>query len=155
MTKANFDEQAVLEDYWFWLNGTTDETFDWFVALEAAEERNPAPLIQLLAVQLVPEQVMPFVEDLFNRKLGKVKGGPKHLPLWHVPPLEVFSIMVSYLMENDSLSVPAAVDRIIERFSISIDRDKIIAHFTGKSSYGREWKKKRSILKKVRSDQVS
>jgi hypothetical protein len=145
-------------DIAFWLSWPPgDEAWAWINAVAAADQHDPAPLLQLLAQGRVPERVMPYVADLLNRKLGKEKSKPGRKPLlWKPPVLEALSIIVDRLIKNDGFSVDAAVERVIDEFSsicsfFSVSRDKLIAHYTGKSGYGRRWKKKRSAIKKVRS----
>jgi hypothetical protein len=142
----------------FWLDWPPgDEAWAWIDAVATADEkRDPGPLIQLLAKHM-PEHAMPFVADLLIRKLTKAKRGPKPL-LWNPPILERFSIMVDHRIQNEGLSLEKAVERVIKENSwcslFSIDRDKLIAHYTGKSGYGRRYKKKRSAIKTLRPDRA-
>jgi hypothetical protein len=143
----------------FWLDWPPgDEAWAWIDAVASVDEKGDlVPLIQLLA-RRVPERAMPFVEDLLNRKLGPPKPGSKPL-LWEPPVLEALSIMVGQRIQNEGLRLEAAVERVIDEFSslcssLKITHKKLIAHYTGKSGYGRRWKKKRDAIKKLRPDRA-
>jgi hypothetical protein len=95
-----------------------DERFDdWILAIyEIDKNRNPQPFLDLLT-PLVSQEVMPYIEDLFNRKFCKHKQGHHSRPLYDIHPTKVAAGLVRLLREN-GFSVKEAIAEASEFMGI-------------------------------------
>jgi hypothetical protein len=120
-----------------------DPAWAWTTAIDAADLEDPAYLFELVIAGPPPECVRPMLKDLFDRKFGPPKPGPQ-TSLLHLPMIERAAIIMARYIKQEGLSVEAAADRVRKEYTLrGIERDALINHYSGKTGYGRRWKKRR------------
>jgi len=154
-----------LRQYCFWLRWPKDDpAWFWLSAVVWADVyQEPRSLfeLQLMAAEPPPKHVKPFILDFQLRiTLGKTKHGPK-TPWWDCgTPLEGYARIVDRLVEEEGITVEAAVDRVarmkfepntvwpeLERQWSELERNYLYKYCTGNVGHGARKRKQREALR--------
>lgn len=127
-----------LSDYAVWLPfEPDDEAWPWLDAIATVDwHHNPQPLLALMSTAPPPKQVLPYMEDLFNRKFGPKKAGrPK--PLYgRADRKTLYELACSRIRARPKgMSVRAAVDREARQWGL--DDHSLEAFYKRKSGHSR------------------
>jgi hypothetical protein len=108
----------------FWLRSNDSVEADWVDALHAVDNnKDIGPLLNLLG-RCVPEQVLPYLKDLFERRGLSGRRSRRH-PLYSRTPREIeiksACDMVRRYVQHERLSVAAALERTAQETGIEED----------------------------------
>jgi hypothetical protein len=119
-----------------------DPFWAWLDAIYATDQGDPTHLLKLIDA---PAPVKPFLEDLFDRKLGSLESKPgEKTPLYEADYIERFARMMEQKIKKEDLSREAAAERVLNENPYSkITLDQLINHYSGKTGHGRRWRKRR------------
>ena len=94
----------------------------------------------------VPDEALPYVKDLLDRKLGpgKHKRGP-NTPLWNAGLIERAARAMGDMIKKEGLSEEAAADRVREEWPLfeQFTQEQLIRQYGGRSGHGDRWLKRR------------
>jgi hypothetical protein len=120
--------------------------WDWVDALHAIDkDKNPQPLIKLLARERVPDRAMPLVADFLQKKLGPPPPGPPSY-LYKTSDKDMAYLvafpMVQELVDS-GVPVKEAAKRVVATYSsLPLTAKSLAGVYSGRSSHGRKIRKR-------------